>query len=334
MHLYASTFISGMQDVVRAALVRRLPDVRIHRMEDGIVLFESEAPAKEVGHLRFCNNTFAVCTLCDIPADDPLKHLVKAVRDDDALDDTMRRLLPKKGSCTIMTSIENSLTQLPPILREKLMKRLDIACPLPFDRRDYSVELWLMTRSEGFGFFGVRLERDATYDQPLQKGELRPELAHMLCLLSEPKPDDVFLDPFCGSGAIALERARAFAFREIHASDSDALLTEKLQARVTALKLPVQVSTQDALHLRHDDQSIDVIVTDPPWGIFEEKNMDYARMFRELVRVMKPGGRIVLLLSRAVAFDSVLQHSDRAKLQARYDVLVSGQKATVFVISL
>lgn len=47
---------------------------------------------------------------------------------------------------------------------------------------------------------------------------LRPSVAHALVWLSAPQPADVFLDPFCGSGTIASERA-AYEAKRIVAGD-------------------------------------------------------------------------------------------------------------------
>src|SRR5205823_14210867 len=51
-------------------------------------------------------------------------------------------------------------------------------------------------------------------------------IAHLLCLASDPKPADVFLDPMAGSGAIAWERAKAFPYAqrsEEHTSELQSL---------------------------------------------------------------------------------------------------------------
>ena len=51
----------------------------------------------------------------------------------------------------------------------------------------------------------MRLTKHKAYEKILHKGELRPELSHILCSISEPDADDIFLDPFCGSGTILQE---------------------------------------------------------------------------------------------------------------------------------
>ncbi len=55
---------------------------------------------------------------------------------------------------------------------------------------------------------------------------LRPPVAHALVWLSDPQPDDRFVDPFCGSGTILAERA-VYPARQVIGGD---ILAEALQA--------------------------------------------------------------------------------------------------------
>ena len=54
-----------------------------------------------------------------------------------------------------------------------------------------------------------------------RRGELPRSTCRLLAELTEPRSDDVFLDPFCGYGGIALERALAAPYRFVFASDAD-----------------------------------------------------------------------------------------------------------------
>ena len=88
-----------------------------------------------------------------------------------------------------------------------------------------------------------------------------------------------------------------------------------------------------ALHAISDG-FIDKIATDPPWGLFDQTigDMDafYQAVFRELLRVTKPGGIIVLLLGRTAAAERlVAAASGQRQLVQRYDILLSGKKAMV-----
>jgi tRNA G10 N-methylase Trm11 len=88
------------------------------------------------------------------------------------------------------------------------------------------------------------------------------------------------------------------------------------------------------------DQSIDSIVTDPPWGLYQsgtapkegELQAFYAEIFREFERMLKPSGTLVLLSACKAEVDACLEKSARLRAEKKYDVLVSGKKARVWVM--
>ncbi|PID30130.1 hypothetical protein CR983_03265 [Candidatus Saccharibacteria bacterium] len=185
----------------------------------------------------------------------------------------------------------------------------------------------------------LRLSRQRSTEAALQPGELRPQLAYLLNWLSEPAPSELCLDPFCGYGALAISRTTLTSNGLIMASDSDADKVERLKARVKqlGLKKRIVVRAGDATNLqRYNDNSIDRIVTDPPWGMFD--SIDdlaglYDRFLDEFYRVVKPGGIIVLLTARADLLQaSHAKLAQKAELANSYHILVSGKKATVFKI--
>ena len=324
MFPYTSTFISGFQDVIREHLPTVVRDAQIRRCDDGIILYDSALPAAHIAALRFFNNTFAVLAQYDIVGKDPLQRLATHVRGDDAWLEKLRSSFPKARTYTLRSSVENHMAALHPIARQKLERMLGDT-GMKQGGANADIDLWLMTRREGYGFLGVRITRQ---EAELAKGELRPELAHLLCVVSGPSPSDRFLDPFCGSGAIAIERLRAFPATDVWAGDNDRALVRLLCERVSK-RLHVEV--MDALNLtQFADASIDVIVTDPPWGHFAAST-NLAAMLDEFAHVVRPGGRIVLLLAR----DAELEHHLAGlplTQRRRLDVLVSGRKASVHVL--
>ena len=89
--------------------------------------------------------------------------------------------------------------------------------------------------------------------------------------MTEPDADDVFLDPFCGYGGIALERALAAPYRFVFASDDE---PEKIAAVKTALYGPgfekrrrtIFPKVRDVLDSNAFDEGfVTAIATDPPW---------------------------------------------------------------------
>jgi tRNA G10 N-methylase Trm11 len=210
----------------------------------------------------------------------------------------------------------------------RLSGAIEAATGLSFNGRSGDAEFWAMTRSGGDSYLGKRVSRHNTV-RDLPAGALRPELAALLCLISEPQAADVFLDPFAGSGAIPVARAR-WPYNMIFASDSDEAKMEALKRRArTGDEVKVRKNSPfiarpgDATALeRIEDGFVDTVVTDPPWGQFDTAIKDveglYRAVMREMVRVVKSGGAIVMLLGDR----DLAGHLGR-------EILVSGKKAIV-----
>jgi tRNA G10 N-methylase Trm11 len=236
--------------------------------------------------------------------------------------------------------VANQLVQIDSDLMQKLEHRITNKTGLRSNRAKPDFEFWLSQRSEGYGFFAFRLSHHKAYDKILQKGELRPELANILCRLSEPTPDELFLDPFCGSGAIPIQRAKFFPKGLVIASDIDEQKVNSLKARIKALGLMkrVVVRRDDALSLtRYKQGSIHKIVTDPPWGHFTQMSSPitdfYARMIREFARVLRPYGRSVIVTGETLALDNGLDMlPSQLTVAQRFNILLSGKKAGVYVL--
>ncbi len=150
---------------------------------------------------------------------------------------------------------------------------------LKVNRVKPDLEVWFLRRREGFCFVGIRLTKNPNYEKTLRKRELRPQIAHILCLLSEPRSKDVFLDPFAGSGAIPLERT-AFPYKEIIASDKDPNAYKYLKERTNKLKKRITVKNWDALDLEEiGNGTINKIVTNHG-GSTKEKGLTFLSFTR------------------------------------------------------
>ena len=128
-------------------------------------------------------------------------------------------------------------------------------------------------------------------------GGLRPTIAYGMLLISGIKKEDVFLDPFCGSGTIAIERARYNA-KKIYASDIN---KEIISAVRENLKSNICLFCEDATKLSLKDNLINVIVSNIPWGKQVEVE-DISKLYHDFLfeakRVLKDTGRMVLLTDR------------------------------------
>jgi precorrin-6B methylase 2 len=341
LRVFYSTFIPGFVRPVSEALAESLPGVRILSALDGLVVYETNARAEAVQKLPFVTNSFYVIKSFAPGAAGSIADLARKVVEDRGLSLKLPVPFGPRNTFRVITSVANQLVQLDGGLMQQLERRINERTRLRPNRAKPDFEFWLYLRSEGHGFFAFRLSYHRAYDKSLQKGELRPELANVLCRLSEPAEGELFLDPFCGSGAIPIQRARFPQKGLIIASDGDEQKVFALKARIKELGLAkrVVVRRDDALNLtRYQPGSIHKIVTDPPWGHFVQTSSPiedfYARMLSEFERLLRPGGLCVVVTGETQALESSLERlSGRLELSGKYNILLSGKKASVYVLS-
>lgn len=340
MRSYYSTFIPGLTRPVREALTEALPGVRVTVALDGLIAYETDAAAETIQSLPFVTNSFYVIKSFAPRAAASVSDMAAKIIDARGLALNLPLRHGPRNTFRVITSVANQLVQIDGDLMQKLEHRIAAKTGLRTNRAKPDFEFWLSQRSEGHGFFAFRLSYHKAYDKILQKGELRPELANVLCRLSEPSPDELFLDPFCGSGAIPIQRAKFFPKGLVIASDTDEQKVASLKARIKALGLTkrVVVRRDDGLNLtRYEQGSIHKIVTDPPWGHFTQTASPigdfYALMITEFSRVLRPGGRCVILTGETPALDNALDAiGPRLTAAQRFNILLSGKKAGVYVL--
>jgi predicted RNA methylase len=181
-------------------------------------------------------------------------------------------------------------------------------------------------------------------DESLPPGVLPAYFCRLLLELSDPQREDIFLDPFMGSGAIPLERARMGPYHMIFAGDID---PEKVQHFKLILRhkewekrrKTIFPKVLDASKLDQFDQGfITRIVTDPPWGLYEALEADnirslYINFLKNTGRILAPKGKMVLLVGAAIPLKDFIRDAEVPFcIQNCIPVLVSGQKALVYVI--
>jgi 23S rRNA G2445 N2-methylase RlmL len=251
----------------------------------------------------------------------------------------LNNFLPNTKTFRIIASDENEFVS----VDKKLLAQVEskIIClkgtKLRVDPHRPQAEFWFLRRSENIGFFMLRLTKNIT-NKKLPAGELRPELAYILCYLSEPDKSDIFLDPFAGHGSIPIERAKNFSYNMIFASDNDKNFKQIIRDRIKTKKVNKTIIPKvlDALDMKvFENGFVSKIVTDPPWGLYENiKDITafYTSMMKEFVRVLKTGGIIVLLTAKKDEYEKVIsKHSDLDLLE-KYEILVSGKKSAIYKI--
>ena len=203
------------------------------------------------------------------------------------------------------------------------------------------LEIWLTIRGHT-AVCGVRLSdrtmRHRTYKEEHVLASLRPTVAAAMARLAGVGPGMTVLDPMCGAGTIlaeTIEVAKRRRGERVHVLGGD---VDPNAVFVTSQNLdgvgPADLARWDARRLPLPTASVDRIVSNPPFGkqLASEDEIAplYAAAAAEWDRVLRPGGRAVLLVSDIDALRAPLTlHRWRPTRQLRVRVL--GQPAVLSV---
>jgi 23S rRNA G2445 N2-methylase RlmL len=333
---YLITCPAGLESILLSELRCLDPGVLVDTTLSGLVSFASALGPEAVLGLRGASNAFSILSEQGFPSvaksgggmPDPAKLLMKAL----ASEKTFRDLGPGlagKGF-RLMLSSENALVSVDRQVLARAEERISGETGMQSSRSKAEAEFWLLARNEGRAYFCLRLSARRSTERDLEKGELKPEIAHAMCALAGPVAGERLLDPFCGSGAIALECAAGFPGVEMLSCDVDGEKAARVASRIRGR---AGLSARQADFFDSDSfprASFSAIVTDPPWGAFSALD-DPAEFYRGFARrcseLLMDGGRLVALSGAKEDCLSGLAAEPSFEILRRIDLLVSGKKA-------
>ena len=86
-------------------------------------------------------------------------------------------------------------------------------------------------------------------EKNLNKGELRPEIAYLICSFSDIHPNENILEPFCGYGSIPIQLVKKFHFNHLFACDID-------EHKISLLKEKKQLQNKDSVNVCQFSQNL------------------------------------------------------------------------------
>jgi 23S rRNA G2445 N2-methylase RlmL len=187
-----------------------------------------------------------------------------------------------------------------------------------------------------------RTMRHRTYKVEHRPASLRPALAAAMVLLSRPQPADRFCDPMCGAGTILAERALAGPYATLVGGDVDPDAIHAASGNLSRIQgTPLGQGARplylwDARSLPFRSRSLDAVVCNLPFGEQIGSHGDnvalYDRFFQQLSRVLRPGGRAVLLTSEKELMRRLLL--DYAQLRREREILIGvlGRAARIYLL--
>ncbi|KAF2349917.1 THUMP domain [Trinorchestia longiramus] len=174
--------------------------------------------------------------------------------------------------------------------------------------RHYLVEVNLNI-TDNFVYVSLGLTKEPLYRRNLVSfgpTNLRATLCYSLVHLARPRPGDLVLDHMCGGGSITIEGALCFPHcfhvgGELNSKAVDRAATNlKHMEEQKGASLPAGLLKWDATKIPFRDSSVDVVVSDLPFGKRSGSRVDnrtlYLSALQETARIVRPGsGRAVLL---------------------------------------
>ncbi len=171
-----------------------------------------------------------------------------------------------------------------------------------------------------------------------REGALNAAVAQAMVMLTQPTPDDTFLNIMCGSGTLLIERAAQGAAASLIGYDHDTTALDCARRNVEAAGYAEQIKLRqsDARDLTLADKSVDVIVGDLPFGNLvgsHEGNLElYPAVLREMARVARPGARVALISQEVRMLESLLDESKVWEKSQVIRVALGGLHPRIFLL--
>jgi tRNA (guanine6-N2)-methyltransferase len=165
---------------------------------------------------------------------------------------------------------------------------------------------------------------------------LRPSVAAAMVFLSQPHPHDVFLDPMCGSGTILLERLAFGDAQTINGADIMAGQVQATQANLGKKGRRVLLWQGDGERLPVAASSVDKIVCNLPFGHQIGTPAQIKRLYpaflAEVARVLRPGGKAVLLSSEFDRLKEAIRQQPSLEIGEGHSIAVLGKWGRIYVV--
>jgi 23S rRNA G2445 N2-methylase RlmL len=345
----------GFEAIAAEEITRRLPgaavrSTRVVSDKNGMVLFDYRGDVEDLLALRTVEDLFAlVAVVPDLPATRSGLQLLtdtatRALTFEDA-QNLVRRLRAGRGRHgTLFFRVVARQVGRAAYRRVDAQRAVERGISARRDRQwrlgeEGALEFWL-TLFPHEALLALRLtdERLRHRDYKIEHlpASLRPSAAAALVLLTEPRHDDVFVDPMCGAGTILIERALAGRYQMLLGGDAREEAVALARRNIGPRYQPIDVRRWDARALPLDAASVSAAAVNLPFGLQigtpGENRQLYPAFLREMARVLRPGARLVALTGDSRTFREALGRAPAFVGRTGYAVLLLGRRANIFVL--
>lgn len=344
---YYALSIPGLEKVAYTEIKTRLKDVQLHEETRGRIVFFYPGDPRELLYLRTAEDVYVFIREIKglTRSRNSLGHIFNIVGSTDFESPSRlhKHAHRAKGKKRLTFKVISSMLGRHNFRRVDVQKavetaitgkygwRLDLESPVLEIRIDLEEDKALL---------GLRLSDNTmssrTYKMFHLPASLKPTVAYCMAMLSEPDPGDVFVDPMCGTGTIPIERAFAGPYKVVIAADFEESVVRSARGNINESHRVIDMAVWDVSAMPLRSHSVDKLVCNLPFGkkigSKSANQILYSRFFSEMVRVLKPGGRAVLLTSENELMDELISLYPTLKLKRLLKIHLLGLRAYIYSI--
>lgn len=169
------------------------------------------------------------------------------------------------------------------------------------------------------------------------QGALNASVAAAMIELTNPTPQDTFLNIACGSGTILIERALDSTAQAIIGVDISSLALDCARQNIAAADCKsIQILEGDATNLPQADASISALAADLPFGQLQGSHSENQRLYpallREAARVAKKGARFALLSHEVKLMEQCLKANQDWLVLSVQMITLTGLHPRIFLL--
>lgn len=354
MRYYITTF-PGIEEIAKDELSTKWPSARIASVLKGknnsLITFESPDDGEEFLRLKISEDFYVLLAeveLLDSKTDlEIIKDAAEKARNFDLALSLHRKVYKKKFKRTTYRVVAQSSSDYHEYRRVDAQRAVEKGVRDRYNKKwklvedDSQLEVWIHLIGKK-AVIGLRISdrtmRHRTYKFEHLPASLRPTIAHALVWVSNIEADDVFLDPMCGAGTILIERANAGKYRQLLGGD---IRPEAVDVALTNIGIkykPIEIKAWDATKLPLDNNSVNKIVSNLPFGrkigTHDENAILYKEFFQEAGRVLRNKGKMVILSSERNLVKNCVENTKGLKIDKEHkNVVLLGYNADIFVIN-
>lgn len=170
------------------------------------------------------------------------------------------------------------------------------------------------------------------------EGALNASVAAMMNLLTASIKDGVFVNLMCGSGTLMIERAALGNTGQIIGCELETTALELASKNIAAADLShdVQLLQADVTRLPFDDQTVDVLCADLPFGQLvgshDENRTLYPATLQEAARLARPHGILILITHEIRLMETVLTNQHDWVVQETHKITLRGLHPRIYLL--